>query len=176
MKFLKKLKSSNFWVSMISAAVLILQAVFNVEIKSEYLNQIIMAILGLLVMSGIVSDGGTEEVTVKQNTDVESVKNEVLNVVAEVASTFQTNLSGLIKQFTVIKENVMGTESAAHTNVKADENVIHDNAKVVENVSPINARVEDNCQKANCEDVIVETKSAAANESLTNQTNEQDSL
>ena len=53
MKLLKKLKSSNFWVSMISAIVLILQAVFNVEIKAEYLNQIIMGILGLLVMSGI---------------------------------------------------------------------------------------------------------------------------
>ena len=44
MKFLKRLKSSNFWVSMISAVVLILQAVFDIDIKTEYLNQIIRII------------------------------------------------------------------------------------------------------------------------------------
>ena len=74
MKFLKKLKSSNFWVSMISAVVLILQAAFNVEIKTEYLTQIIMAILGLLVMSGIVTDTASGEVVVNQKNDTENIK------------------------------------------------------------------------------------------------------
>ena len=114
-EILKKLKSSNFWVSMISAVVLILQAVFNVEIKTEYLNQIIMAILGLLVMSGIVSDGSTEEVTVKQNVDVEDFKQNVTNIFTQVASTFQTNLTGFIKQFEVIKENLTGASEALKT-------------------------------------------------------------
>lgn len=65
MRFLKRLKSGNFWISMISAVVLILQAVFNVEIKTEYLNQIILGILGILVMSGIVSESPNDEISIK---------------------------------------------------------------------------------------------------------------
>ena len=99
MKFLKKLKSSNFWVSMISAVVLILQAVFNVEIKTEYLNQIIMSILGLLVMSGIVTDAGSDEVTVKQNVDIDGIKQNVGEMISQATQTLENNLSALTKQF-----------------------------------------------------------------------------
>lgn len=76
MKFLKRLKSGNFWISMISAVVLILQAVFNIEIKTEYLNQIILGILGILVMSGIVSESPSEEITIKQ-TDISSILDNI---------------------------------------------------------------------------------------------------
>ena len=109
MKFLKKLKSSNFWVSMFSAVVLILQAVFNVEIKTEYLTQIIMAILGLLVMSGIVTDSATDEVTVKQNIDMTNVKESVTNILTQVASTLESNISGIAKQFESIGEKLSFT-------------------------------------------------------------------
>ena len=98
MKFLKRLKSSNFWVSMISAVVLILQAVFNVEIKTEYLNQIIMAILGLLVMSGIVSDSSSDEVTVKQNLDVDAIKENINSMLTQVGSSVEHNIVGLVEQ------------------------------------------------------------------------------
>ena len=97
MKFFKKLKSSNFWVSMISAVVLILQAVFNVEIKTEYLSQIIMAILGLLVMSGIVTDSPNGEVTVSEKLDVEAIKKDVVNIVESVTSSFEKGISGIIE-------------------------------------------------------------------------------
>lgn len=98
MKFLKRLKSSNFWVSMISAVVLILQAVFNVEIKTEYLNQIIMAILGLLVMSGIVSDSSSDEVTVKQNLDVDAIKENINSMLTQVGSSVEHNIVELVEQ------------------------------------------------------------------------------
>ena len=106
MKFLKKLKSSNFWVSMISAVVLILQAVFNVDIKTEYLNQIIMAILGLLVMSGIVTDSNNDEVTVKQNIDTDSVKASITSMLSQVSTTIETTMLGIVEQFELIKNNI----------------------------------------------------------------------
>ena len=123
MKFLKKLKSSNFWVSMISAVVLILQAVFNVEIKTEYLNQIIMAILGLLVMSGIVTDSAGDEVKVSQEFDIDSVKEGLTQVMSSITSTFSTSVSDVIKQFDSIKETFKGDkEQSAFSNesVKRD--------------------------------------------------------
>lgn len=124
MKFFKRLRSSNFWVSMLSAVILILQAVFNVEIKTEYLTQIIMAILGLLVMSGIVSDSSNDEVTVKQNVDMDSIKDNVTNILSQVATTFETNLTGVIKQFEVIKDNLNISSSQAINNTTNQNNVV----------------------------------------------------
>lgn len=111
MKFLKKLKSSNFWVSMISAVVLILQAVFNVEIKTEYLSQIIMAMLGLLVMSGIVTDSSNDEVKVSQEFDIDSVKEGLTQVISNITSTFSTTVSDVIKQFDSIRETFKGNKT-----------------------------------------------------------------
>lgn len=61
MKFLKKLKSGNFWVSIISAGVLIAEGVFGFEIRTEYLNQILLGLMGILTLFGIVSDHGEKE-------------------------------------------------------------------------------------------------------------------
>lgn len=61
MRFLKKLKSGNFWVSLISCGVLIAEVVFGFEIKTEYLNQILLGILGLLAIFGIITDHGEKE-------------------------------------------------------------------------------------------------------------------
>ena len=61
MKFLKKLKSGNFWVSLISAGVLIAEGIFDFEIKTEYLNQILLGLMGLMTLFGIVSDHGSGE-------------------------------------------------------------------------------------------------------------------
>ena len=105
MKFLKKLKSSNFWVSMIDAVVLILQAVFNVEIKTEYLNQIIMAILGLLVMSGIVSDNSTGEVTVKQNVNIDSLKENIISTLTQTTSSIENIFLNIVNKLESMKNN-----------------------------------------------------------------------
>lgn len=67
MKFLKKLKSGNFWVSLISAGVLIAEGIFDVEIKTEHLNQIILGLMGMLTVFGIVSDHGDSEKTLTTN-------------------------------------------------------------------------------------------------------------
>ena len=126
MKFLKRLKSSNFWVSMLSAVILILQAVFNVEIKTEYLTQIIMAILGLLVMSGIITDTPSDEVTVKQNIDIDSIKDSVTNIFTQMTTAIETNLTSVVKQFEDMKIN---TSNIQHEEVKT-ENIVEINPAV----------------------------------------------
>lgn len=122
MKFLKKLKSSNFWVSMISAVVLILQAVFNVDIKTEYLNQIILGILGLLVMSGIVTDTSTDEVTVKQNLDFDSIKENITNIFTQITTNLQTDLSKVVTQLNSnVQENINNSSNIVSQNENVEE-------------------------------------------------------
>ena len=125
MKFFKKLKSSNFWVSMISAVVLILQAVFNVEIKAEYLSQIIMAMLGLLVMSGIVTDTPNGEVTIKQDLNVDEIKNKIDNIFTQSTSILQTNLDGIVKIFEAFSQSanqatLQSNQEVANTEITTD--------------------------------------------------------
>ena len=146
MKFLKRLRSSNFWVSMLSAVILILQAVFNVEIKTEYLTQIIMAILGLLVMSGIISDSSNDEVTVKQSVDMDSIKDNVTNMLSQVATTFETNLTGVIKQFEVIKDNLNISNSQPINNTTNQNNVVE---TVTQETNLENATEENNNENLN---------------------------
>jgi len=110
MKFLKKLKSSNFWVSMISAVILILQAVFNVDIKTEYLNQIILGILGVLVMTGIVSDTPNGEVTVSQSFDFDKMKDMISATITQLGSTLHTDMTGVISQLNNSIQNTLNTK------------------------------------------------------------------
>lgn len=75
MKFFKKLKSGNFWVSLVSAGVLIAEGIFDFEIKTEYLNQILLGLMGILTVFGIVSDHGDSSVVITSN--IEENKNQV---------------------------------------------------------------------------------------------------
>ena len=137
MKFLKKLKSSNFWVSMISAVVLILQAAFNVEIKTEYLTQIIMAILGLLVMSGIVTDTASGEVVVNQKNDTENIKKDISEIFSQVMLSFQSNIESIVKQLETSKSEVQAESS----NPAEEERVIVELEVNDEHVQP-NTQIE----------------------------------
>ena len=55
MKWKNRLTNYNFWISIISAALLILQA-FKFEFDIAYINEIATAVLGLMVVIGIISD------------------------------------------------------------------------------------------------------------------------
>lgn len=123
MKFLKRLKSSNFWVSMISAVVLILQAVFDIEIKTEYLNQIILGILGILVMSGIVSDGSSEEVTVNSSINVDELKENISNMLNQAVASIENNVSSTIQQMQGVEESGKTENNETLTEEVANETV-----------------------------------------------------
>lgn len=55
MKWKNRITNYNFWISLISASLLILQA-FKFEFDIAYINEISTAVLGLLVVVGIISD------------------------------------------------------------------------------------------------------------------------
>ena len=121
MKFLKKLKSSNFWVSMISAVVLIAQSVFNIEISSEHSSQIVLAILGVLVMSGIISDNSNSEVQLKSGSNGVEME-EFLD---KIAVTISNCIGGMIAPKVDKNESI---EQVKAEDVQTEATVV--NAKV----------------------------------------------
>lgn len=54
MKWKNRLTNYNFWISIVSAVLLILQA-FEINFDIAYINEIATAVLGLLVVIGIIS-------------------------------------------------------------------------------------------------------------------------
>ena len=82
MNWKNRLKNYNFWISMFSAVLLILQAL-KIEFDIAYINEIFTAVLGLLVVVGIISDPTR---TLTKNNDENSttnIKNSSLGVVAQ---------------------------------------------------------------------------------------------
>lgn len=76
MKFFKKLKSGNFWISLISAGVLIAEGIFDFEIKTEYLNQILLGLMGILTLFGIVTDHGDTSVVLNATPSTQTENQE----------------------------------------------------------------------------------------------------
>lgn len=79
MKWKNRLTNYNFWISIVSAVLLILQA-FDFEYDIAYVNEIATAVLGLLVVIGIINDptksssSNTENITsTSDKTTTESV-------------------------------------------------------------------------------------------------------
>lgn len=56
---MKKFKNGGFWVSLVSAILLILQAIFGWKIDNALVTEISSSVLGLLVVVGIVKDHST---------------------------------------------------------------------------------------------------------------------
>lgn len=55
MRIKEKIRNKGFWISLVSAAVMILQA-FGLKIDAPVVNEILTGVLGILVILGIVSD------------------------------------------------------------------------------------------------------------------------
>lgn len=121
MKIFKKLKSSSFWVSMISAVVLILQAVFNVDIKTEYLSQIIMAMLGVLVMTGIVSDSPNNETQSNKDLSIDKITQSLGQIFTQTIANMETNMLSVISQFEKLKESFTNQENVSDEQNKQAE-------------------------------------------------------
>lgn len=65
MNWKNRLTNYNFWISLCSAVLLILQA-FNFKFDVAYMSEIVTGVLGLLVVIGIISD--PTKTSVKQDT------------------------------------------------------------------------------------------------------------
>ena len=83
MNWKNRLTNYNFWISIFSAVLLILQAL-KIEFDIAYVNEIFTAVLGLLVVIGIISD--------PTRTTIKTVEKEMkANVVENKATENQVN-------------------------------------------------------------------------------------
>ena len=77
MNWKNRLTNYNFWISMFSAVLLILQAL-KIKFDIAYVNEIFTAVLGLLVVIGIISD--PTRTSVKQDsTQTKDIKQEKIS-------------------------------------------------------------------------------------------------
>ena len=56
---MNKLKNGGFWVSIVSAILLILQAIFGWKIDNALVTELSTSVLGILVVFGIIKDHST---------------------------------------------------------------------------------------------------------------------
>ena len=82
MNWKNRLKNYNFWISLFSAVLLILQAL-KIEFDIAYINKIFTAVLGLLVVVGIISDPTRTLTKNNEENSKSTVKNSSLGVVAQ---------------------------------------------------------------------------------------------
>lgn len=90
MKWNNRLTNYNFWISIVSAVLLILQA-FKLEFDVAYANEIITAVLGLLVVIGIINDPTKSS----SKTTSTTTKNEISSTskVSNTSSKVEENAS-----------------------------------------------------------------------------------
>lgn len=111
MKWKNRLTNYNFWISIVSAVLLLLQA-FDFEFDVLYVNEILTAILGLLVVIGIISDP-TKSATESSVEDKKSIeknclqnKNEDMPIAEESANIENSNESDLQTVVDKIREDL----------------------------------------------------------------------
>lgn len=93
MKWKNRLTNYNFWISITSAALLILQA-FKFQFDIAYINEIATAVLGLLVVIGIISDPTKVVVSSSEQKPAEKTvktEKEALVLPAEVETETSVN-------------------------------------------------------------------------------------
>ena len=119
MNWKNRLTNYNFWISIFSAVLLILQAL-KIEFDIAYVNEIFTAVLGLLVVIGIISDPTrtsvknptesnqqvkeVEKAEVKQESNLPIVKEDEIvdlnsqNDIKVILSKISTDIEGKIQE------------------------------------------------------------------------------
>ena len=190
MKWKNRLTNYNFWISLVSAVLLILQA-FNFELDIAYISEIVTAVLGLLVVIGIISDPTKIAVSIANAKTKEEDSN--VNIKAEqektVVESFEKKedkpelvendvATPLVEEKQVVpnvyeNENFNGCDESNFQTVmnyltkeieKASEKLKADSCDILEEVKEISNIIENNSEVANSENVLV---SEAKNEELT---------
>ena len=130
MNWKNRLTNYNFWISIISAVLLILQAL-KIEFDIAYINEIATAVLGLLVVIGIISDPTriltkntnlAEKTETKSNSKQEEIIKEVENKKQEIVDEVDNN-----EQEEIVEEENLNLQS-----LPSDEQVTFDN-NIVQN-------------------------------------------
>ena len=168
MKWKNRLTNYNFWISIVSAVLLILQA-FDFEYDIAYVNEIATAVLGLLVVIGIIndptkssssnteniasnSDKTTTESVVELDNNVESVipNNEEIKGIDNIVSTYDrlnyTNFAKMVNSVASLFKDktkeitTIKNISKAYLEVKKVKSNIDNNIKELETIPSIYVR------------------------------------
>ena len=115
MNWKNRLTNYNFWISIVSAVLLILQA-FKFKLDIMYINEIATAVLGLLVVIGIIND--PTKSTVKKENVTNKMKTENSNVQAQSNSETDEGKDEIIEDFFYYED-----EKIAVLNNKAFKNI-----------------------------------------------------
>ena len=161
-KMKNRLTNYNFWISIVSAVLLILQA-FDIQFDIAYINEIVTAVLGLLVVIGIISD--PTKSSTKTNSSASSV-DDTTNSNSSADSLLDSNQNS--------ETIIPSSENESNTNETAniEESVsAENNANGAEEVSaesiPTNSQNEANNDiTANNFEVLIKQISSDLNKSM----------
>ena len=161
-KMKNRLTNYNFWISIVSAVLLILQA-FDIQFDIAYINEIVTAVLGLLVVIGIISD--PTKSSTKTNSSASSV-DDTTNSNSSADSLLDSNQNS--------ETIIPSSENESNTNETAniEESVsAENNANGAEEVSaesiPTNSQNEANNDiTANNFEVLIKQISSNLNKSM----------
>ncbi len=120
MNWKNRLTNYNFWISIFSAVLLILQAL-KIEFDIAYVNEIFTAVLGLLVVIGIISD--PTRTSVKSNESSSAVKNkkeEVQNQSQKVEKPVEENKLPFNKENEVVDADYKSDLQTILANISTD--------------------------------------------------------
>jgi len=67
---MSRLKNYNFWISMVSAILLVLQNLFDMKVDVAFVNEAVSSVLGILVVIGIINDPTKSKKIVQNDTEV----------------------------------------------------------------------------------------------------------
>lgn len=123
MNWKNRLKNYNFWISMFSAVLLILQAL-KIKIDVAYINEIFTAVLGLLVVIGIISDPTRTSVKSQEKTDEKVSNTETTNNIKDteaplpIESKNEVGDVNIQNDFKTIVENIKSEISKTFEEMK----------------------------------------------------------
>ncbi len=119
MNWKKRLTNYNFWISIVSAVLLILQA-FDINFDIAYINEIVTAVLGLLVVIGIINDPTK---TSKDTTSSNQENNNSSNTAKSSSANLETEKQDVSEAenddetFASLSEANQVTEDAENTEI-----------------------------------------------------------
>lgn len=67
---MSRFKNYNFWISMVSAILLVLQNLFDMKVDVAFVNEAMSSVLGILVVIGIINDPTKSKKIVQNDTEV----------------------------------------------------------------------------------------------------------
>ena len=170
MNWKNRLTNYNFWISIVSAVLLILQA-FNIEFDVNYINEIITAVLGLLVVIGIINDP-TKSTT---KTDSSStITTSTSNAEKTESTTNETkNAEDTEKVIPIVnKDETLNVDCTDHMEISVEESQQSENSS--KNISNTDAGTVTNEQACLAAEQIVEIEKTTLDEPESQEENNSD--